>query len=165
MTAFIVIGVIGVLLLLLFTFIDDHLGGVFDALGGGDWFSGASLAGFLGALGFGGAIMLSLTGSTTLATLVGAAAGLLLGALVAWVLYKLKRTQDQGAPSAEGLLGVEGTVVNAIPVDGFGEVKLLHSGHLTKVNARASMALPVGQPVEVTDVISPTAVRVAPLYR
>jgi membrane-bound ClpP family serine protease len=165
MTVFIVLGIIGLLLLALFTFIDDHLGGIFDALGGGDWFSGAALAGFLGAFGFGGAIARSLTGSTTVAVAVGLVAGLALGALVAWIMYKLKRTQDAGAPTAASLLGLEGTVVNAIPDDGFGEIKLTQSGHLVKLNARASMAIPVGQPVEVTDVLSPTAVRVAPLYR
>ncbi|MDR1513371.1 MAG: NfeD family protein [Propionibacteriaceae bacterium] len=165
MTVFLVLGIIGVVLLALFTFIDDHLGGIFDAFGGGDWFSGAALAAFLGAFGFGGAIVHSTTGDATLAVIVGVAAGLALGGLVAWVLHKLKRTQDQGAPTSDSLLGVEGTVVNAIPEDGFGEVKLLHGGHLVKVNARASWPLPAGQPVTVTDVLSATAVRVAPLYR
>ena len=165
MTVFLVLGAIGIVLLILFTLIDDHLGGIFDALGGGDWFSGAGLAGFLGALGFAGALTLSLTGSVTLAVVVGVLVGLALGALVAWALFKLRRTQDAGAPTSASLLGVEGTVVNAIPPDGYGEVKLTQGGHLVKVNARASMALPVGQPVEVTDVLSPTAVRVAPLYR
>jgi membrane protein implicated in regulation of membrane protease activity len=165
MTVFLVLGIIGVVLLALFTFIDDHLGGIFDALGGGDWFSGASLAGFLGALGFAGAITLSLTDSTRLAVAVGVAAGLVLGVLVGLVLYRLRHTQVGGAPTAADLLGREGTVINAIPEDGFGEIKLSQAGHLVKLNARASMALPVGQPVEVTDILSPTAVRVAPLYR
>jgi membrane protein implicated in regulation of membrane protease activity len=165
MTVFLVLGIAGIILLALFTFIDDHLGGIFDALGGGDWFSGASLAGFLGALGFTGAIVLRLTGSLTAAITAGIVAGLALGALVAWVMFKLKRTQEGQAPTSDSLLGLEGTVVNDIPADGYGEVKLLHAGHLVKLNARASMALPVGQPVEVTDILSPTAVRVAPLYR
>jgi len=165
MTVFLALGAVGIVLLVVFTVIDDHLGGIFDALGGGDWFSGAGLAGFLGAFGFAAALAQSLTGSRTLAIIIGLVAGLALGALVTWALFKLRHTQEAGAPTSAALLGAEGTVVGAIPDDGFGEVKLTQGGHLVKVNARASMALPVGQPVEVTDVLSPTAVRVAPLYR
>ncbi|MDR1264295.1 MAG: NfeD family protein [Propionibacteriaceae bacterium] len=164
-TVFLVLGVVGVLLLALFTFVDDHLGGIFDALGGGDWFSGASLSGFLGALGFGGLLVLSWTGSVTLAWVAGAGLGLGLGALVAWAMFRLRHTQDGGAPTTASLLGQEGTVVTAIPADGFGEVKLLHGGHLVKLSARANLPITPGQPVTVIDVLSPTAVRVAQLYQ
>ncbi|MDR0416595.1 MAG: hypothetical protein LBH76_04640 [Propionibacteriaceae bacterium] len=165
MTAFLVLGAVGIVMLLLFIFIDDHLGGVFDALGGGDWFTGASLAGFLGALGFGGAVVLNMTGSVAAAVLAGVLLGLLLGALTAWAMLKMRATQEGGAPASADLVGLHGRVVSAIPPDGYGEIKLTQAGHLVKLNARAAEPLPVGAPVEVTAVLSATAVRVTPLYR
>ena len=67
MTGFLVIGAVGIVLLLFSLVVGEHLHGIFDALGGGDWFTGSSMAAFLGALGFGGAIVKQLTDSTLLA--------------------------------------------------------------------------------------------------
>ncbi|MDR1449632.1 MAG: hypothetical protein LBI84_05435 [Propionibacteriaceae bacterium] len=165
MAVFFTLGGLGALLLLIFILIDDHLGGIFDALGGGDWFTGASLAAFLGALGFGGAIVYSLSGSLALAVACGSGLGLLLGALTAWGMVKMRATQEGGAPASADLVGLEGTVVTLIPADGYGEVRLSQSGHLVKLNARAAGPIPAGSPVEVTEVLSATSVRVIPLYR
>ncbi|MDR1212664.1 MAG: hypothetical protein LBK54_00945 [Propionibacteriaceae bacterium] len=165
MAVFLLLGAIGAILLILFIFVDDHLGGIFDALGGGDWFTGASLAGFLGALGFGGAAAYGVTGSVGLSLAGGLILGLLLGLGVAWVMLQMRRTQEGGAPTSAGLIGLEGSVVSDIPVDGYGEVRLVQTGHLIKLNARAGQAVPSGAPVKVTEVLSATAVRVVPLFQ
>ncbi|MDR1386405.1 MAG: hypothetical protein LBJ44_02210 [Propionibacteriaceae bacterium] len=165
MTVFLLLGAVGAILLIVCIFVDDHLGGIFDALGGGDWFTGAGLAGFLGALGFGGAAAYGLTGSVGLALAAGSGLGLLLGLAMGWVMLQMRRTQDGGAPTSEGLVGLEGAVVSDIPTEGYGEVRLVQSGHLVKLNARADQAVPTGAPVRVTEVLSATAVRVDPLFR
>ena len=58
-----------------------------------------------------------------------------------------------------------GSVVSAIPDGGgFGVVSLSVGGHITRLNARSSVAVPAGTQVSVTQVISPTAVQVEPLF-
>ena len=47
MTAFLVIGAVGIVLLLFSLVVGEHLHGIFDALGGGDLFTGSSMAAFL----------------------------------------------------------------------------------------------------------------------
>lgn len=163
MTTFLVIGGIGVVLLLTALILDDFMDGAFDALGGGDWFTGASLAGFLGGLGFGGAIVLDLTGSTGLATAAGAIFGLLLGALAAWVIFKLRHIGYESAPSQRSIIGLPGVVVTAIPSDGFGEIRVVNAGHLTKLAARCHQPLPSGAEVWIAESLSATAVRVEPV--
>jgi len=43
-------------------------------------------------------------------------------------------------------------------------VSLSVGGHITRLNARSSVAVPAGTQVSVTQVISPTAVQVEPLF-
>lgn len=165
MTVYLVLGGVGIALLLISLLVGDHVNGVLDALGGGDWFSGSSLAAFLGALGFGGAIVLDLTGSYTLATIAGVAFGLVLAAGVAWGFMQMRKTQDGGAPQSSGLVDKVGTVISDIPADGYGEIHVLQSGHILKLNARSAVPLPTGTQVTVVDVLSATAVRVMPTMR
>lgn len=163
MTTFLVIGGLGVALLLAALILGDHMDGAFDALGGGDWFTGASLAGFLGGLGFGGAIILDLTGSSGLATFAGALFGLALGALAAWSVFKLRHIGDHSAPSQRSIIGLSGTVITDIPADGFGEIRVVNAGHLTKLAARCNRPIPVGTEVWIAESLSATAVRVEPV--
>ncbi|WP_077686290.1 hypothetical protein [Tessaracoccus aquimaris] len=81
MTAFLIIGGVGVALVLLALIIGDVLDGLFhlDVLGG-DLFSFSSLAAFVGAFGFGGALGLALIDSTLVAVIVG----VVIGAIAAW---------------------------------------------------------------------------------
>jgi len=44
MTGFLAIGAVGIVLLLFSLVVGEHLHGIFDALGGGDWFTGSSMA-------------------------------------------------------------------------------------------------------------------------
>ena len=67
MTPYLVIGGIGVALLVFSLVVGELFDGLFDAFGS-DLLSGASLAAFLGALGFVGALVFGSTGSHGWAT-------------------------------------------------------------------------------------------------
>lgn len=52
--------------------------------------------------------------------------------------------------------------MSAIPAVGLGEVALVRAGTYLKLAARADMPLPAGTPVYVLEILSETAVVVAP---
>ncbi|WP_203566658.1 hypothetical protein [Aestuariimicrobium ganziense] len=159
---FMVIGVIGALVLLLSLVIGD----IGDVDFGHDWdfgadlFSIAALAGFAGAFGFGAALVESLTGQTWL----GVLAGVLVGAVIAWLVARLTRALKTGGTAGtvrtSNLVGLEGVVLSSIPAGGFGEVRIRAHGQQLKLNARSEAALETGQRVWVSGVVSPTAVEV-----
>lgn len=163
MTVFLVLGALGVVLLLVALLLGDVLDGALEGLSSG-FFSTEALAGFLGALGFGGAIALDATGSTPLAVVIGLVLGVLLGAVAAKASAFLHGTGEDDTVRTSDLLEKIGSVVSAIPEDGFGTVSISVAGHITRLNARSSVAVPVGTRVSVTRVISPTAVQVEPLF-
>ncbi|NPC41100.1 hypothetical protein [Nocardioides sp. zg-1230] len=163
MTVFLVVGAVGVLLLLVALVVGDVLDGALEGLSAG-FFSTEALAGFLGALGFGGAIALATTGSTTLAVVVGLVLGVLLGWLAARASKFLHGNGEGDTVRTTDVLEKIGSVVSAIPEGGFGVVSLSVGGHITRLNARSSIAVPAGTQVSVTQVISPTAVQVEPLF-
>lgn len=163
MTVFLVVGAVGVLLLLVALVVGDVLDGALEGLSAG-FFSTEALAGFLGALGFGGAIALATTGSTSVAVVVGLVLGLLLGGLAARASRFLHGDGEGDTVRTSDMLERIGSVVSAIPDGGFGVVSLSVGGHITRLNARSSVAVPAGTQVSVTQVISPTAVQVEPLF-
>ena len=163
MTVFLVVGAVGVLLLLVALVVGDVLDGALEGLSAG-FFSTEALAGFLGALGFGGAIALETTGSTSLAVVVGLVLGVLLGALAAKASRFLHGDGEGDAVRTSDMLEKIGSVVSEIPEGGFGVVSISVGGHITRLNARSSVAVPAGAQVSVTQVISPTAVQVEPLF-
>lgn len=164
MTIFLVIGAIGIGILLFSLILGDLLGhfdldlGVLDS----DLFSTASIAGFLGALGFGGAATLQITNLLWLALVVGVCAGVAFG----WGAVKLSRflkgSERSDAFSTQHLVGSDAIVITDIPADGYGEIRLSIRGHVTKLNASAPHAIPAGTEVWVSGVLSPTAVEVSP---
>ena len=162
MLAFLVIGGFGVALLLVSMIIGDVLDGAIDSIGGGDWLTGGALAGFLGAFGFAGALALAATDSVGLSIALGLLAGALVGALVGFVTLRLQRGGDEANIRSSALVGLTGTVVNDIPLDGFGEVAVVVAGHPTKLNARCGEPLRAGHGVIVDAVLSPTSVSVVP---
>lgn len=163
MFIFLAIGAAGIVLLLLALILDDLLDGVLGSFGG-EWFTGATLAGFLGALGFIGALILSATDNTVLATVGGSITGLVLAALVGWVTHKLRATNTDDTPKTAALVGRTGVVINDIPDNGYGEIRLTAGGHLTKLHARADRALPAGTEVWILENLSPTSVRVQSVH-
>lgn len=160
MTAFLIIGGVGIALLVVSLILGDVLDGVFEGFGGGDLLSGAAAAGFLGAFGFVGAIVQGVTDSTIAAIVAGVVAGLLIGALVGFVSLKLKSGGDEANVVTASLTGRTGSVLNAIPADGYGEVSIVASGHITKLNARAAVPLAAGTPITIIAVLSATSVMV-----
>ena len=165
MTIFLIIGGVGVALLLLSLLLGELFDGLLDGLGGGDWFSGSSLAAFIGALGFGGAILYELTDSFTLAALGGCLLGLVVGGLIGYAVMRLRRSQDGAAPTSQGLRDRVGVVICDSPAEGMGEIRVLQAGHMTKLYARAPEPLPAGTQVTITDVLSATSVKVIPTYQ
>ena len=163
MTVFLLLGALGVVLLLVALVVGDVLDGAFEGLSAG-FFSTEALAGFLGALGFGGAIALGTTGSTSLAVVIGLVLGVLLGAAAAKASRFLHGTGETDTVRTSDMVEKIGRVVDAIPADGFGTVSISAGGHITRLNARSSIAVPAGTQVSVTQVISPTAVQVEPLF-
>lgn len=160
---FLIIGFVGTGLLLAATLIGDLLDGLFhvDVIGG-DVFSFAGLAGFVGALGFTGAIVLSVIDNLLLAILGGVLVGLGVGALATWLTMRLRdsnRDTDSTIRS-HNLVGATGRVLFDIPSGGFGQVRVVVHGHPTQLNAKAFEPIPAGNLVEVTAVLSPTAVMV-----
>jgi membrane protein implicated in regulation of membrane protease activity len=121
------------------------------------------IAGFLGAVGFGGAIAAELTpgsgGADVLAALV---AGLAAAVPTAWLVARLVRAARAMPTDATirraDLVGALGVVVSAVPVDGYGQVRLQVGGAPMKVNAKSAGPLPAGTPVFVVDAPTETSV-------
>lgn len=160
MLTFYVIGGVGIALLVVSILLGDLLDGVLDF--GGDLFSGAALAGFLGAFGFAGALGLDATDNVSVAVLIGLVAGVVVGAGVGYVSVQLKSGGDEANVRTSTLRGAQATVLSPIPSEGYGEVTIAVSGHITKLNARSDQPLAAGTPVTIVDVLSATAVQVAP---
>lgn len=159
-TVFLVLGGIGLAVVLFSLLVGDVLEGVFEVdFLDNDLFSAASLGAFVGALGFGGAITLSLVDVTWVAIV----AGVMFGCLAAWGAASLTRWlkgREVAAHSTSSLVGVAGRVITPIAHGSYGEVRLTSGGYHHKVAARAELDIPAGTEVWVSQVLSPTAVQV-----
>lgn len=164
MTAFIVIGTVGLAVVLLSLILGDVLDGVFDVLDvefGGGVFSTPVLGSFLAAFGFGAALIMFATGvNATVGALGGLGSGLLVGGLVLVMMRSLINMPTDETVTTSNLEGATGNVITKVPDGGYGEVTIRHHGKLHKYNARASEELPAGTPVLVTGVLSSSAVMV-----
>ncbi|MFE5792764.1 hypothetical protein ACFQ8C_09310 [Streptomyces sp. NPDC056503] len=167
MVWFLGLGIGGLLLLVLSLVFDGVLEGLFDGFGALDGLlSLPVVAGFLSALGFTGALVLGTTGAGAgTATGAGAVAGIGVG----WATWRFSRAllRDTGAPAPRGtdLTGSTGSVVTAVPADGYGEVLLHLAGQPVKYAARADRPVPRGTEVWVESVLSATSVLVRPVER
>lgn len=161
MTWFLIIGGAGLLLVLISLVVGDVVDGLLDLdFLDGDLFSLTSIAAFIGAFGFGGALGLSVLDLMPVAI----ACGLVIGFLAAWGAVKLTRALKSGEDSAtfrsDSLIGQPARVITAIPQSGFGEITLTASGHVRKFTARADGEVAAGDEVWVSAIVSPTAVEV-----
>ncbi|MGY3205634.1 hypothetical protein [Streptomyces sp. TE5632] len=166
---FVGLGIAG-LLLLLFSLIFDGLlegvfGGVLDGMFDG-LLSLPVIAGFVSMLGFGGAIVLGTTDlGVTGATVVGVLAGVAAG----WLTWKFSRAlmRDQTAATPRGgdLVGTSGSVVTAIPAEGYGEVLVYLAGQPLKLSAKSAVPVARGAEVWVESALSATSVAVRPVER
>lgn len=163
MTAFLVIGVVGVLLLLVSLVLGDVLDGALDAIAG-DAFSTAVIGAFVAATGFGGAAAQALGAPGALSLPVGLVAGVLFGWIAASFTRLVRGGGTDATPTVDDALGRDGRVVTSIPEGGLGVVDVLVGGHVLRFNARAERPLDQGTRIHVTSVLSPTAVTVAPVW-
>ncbi|UNM12767.1 hypothetical protein J4032_15685 [Streptomyces formicae] len=162
------LGIAGVVLLALALILDGVLEGLLDGVLDGvfdGWLSLPVMAGFVSMFGFSGAIVLGATGLGAGA----AAAGVVAGIAAGWLTWRFSRAlmHDQTAdtPRGDDLVGTAGSVVTAIPADGYGEVLLRLAGQPVKFAAKAAAPVQRGAEVWVEAALSPTSVRVRPVER
>jgi membrane protein implicated in regulation of membrane protease activity len=157
---FLCIGGLGVALLAVSLFLGDvlHLGHP-DADGP---FSVPSVAGFVGAFGFGGAIVAAITGGGLLSLVVGLVAGVAVAvpaAIGTMALAKMaSRMRTDATPTRSDLVGRLGVIVTPIPAQGYGEVRVSVGGQPVKLNARADGPVSLGTRVLVIEAPSDTSV-------
>jgi len=125
------------------------------------------IAGFLGAFGFGGAIVESLLpnrGGTGLliAVVVGMLAAVPTGWLAGRLVNAAMNMSTDATLTSNDLLGTVGVVITPVPVGGYGEVRLAVAGQQIKFNARSDQPLALGTRVFVIEVPTPTSVLVEP---
>lgn len=158
MTAFLVIGGVGLLIVLLSLIFDD----LFEAFDlGSDVFSTPVIGSFLAAFGFAGALTMSATPvGVGIATFVGLGAGVALGWAAWWTSRSLMRMNTDEPVRLSDLVGKTAVVVSAIPTGGFGEVRVDHAGQPLKLNARIESggSAPVGGRMIVVRVSSASSV-------
>jgi len=157
---FLLIGGIGVVLLAASLFLGDvlHLGHP-DMDGP---FSVPSVAGFVGAFGFGGAIAASILGGGVVSVIVGVVAGVIIAVPSAIGTVALARAADRmrtdATPTRTDLVGRIGVVVTPIPQQGYGEVRISMGGQPVKLNAKSDKPVALGARVFVVEAPSDTSV-------
>ncbi|KWV31330.1 hypothetical protein AWV63_18215 [Micromonospora rifamycinica] len=124
-----------------------------------------AVAGFLGAFGFGAAIVNELLGGGTPGMIAAAVGGGALAAVpTAWLAGRLSRAarnmRTDATPTRDDLVGALGLVVTPIPTDGYGEVRVRVAGQPVKLNARADRPIPLGAQIFVVQSLSETSVHV-----
>jgi membrane protein implicated in regulation of membrane protease activity len=160
--AFVVIGIVGVVIVLATLLFGDFLDGVFDSIDlGSGLLSAPVIGGFLAAFGFGAALATSSLGPA-LAAGVGVGAGVVVGGATAVFTRSLMRMPTDPTPRATDLVGRPGVVVAPVPAAGFGRVRVAAHGQQLQLSARADQPLAAGTAVVVVEVTSPTAVFVTP---
>ena len=112
LTALLVIGGIGILLLLISFVAGEALDGALESIGP-DFLSGLAVAGFLAAFGFVGALVLDLTDSTGAALGAGLVAGALVGVGAGKASQVLMRGGDESTVRSSGLVGLAGSVIGS----------------------------------------------------
>lgn len=162
MTAFLIIGALGLVIVVVSLLFGDLLDGVFEFANfdvADGWLSTPVLGAFLSAFGFGGALLLrglelSLLGATAGGVLAGVALG---GVTMAFVRALMNMPTD-ATPRTGDLVGSLATVITRIPEGGLGEVTLTAAGQRMKLSARSDTPIASGTTVVIVDVTSPTSV-------
>ncbi|MEV0153445.1 NfeD family protein [Micromonospora sp. NPDC050686] len=124
-----------------------------------------AVAGFVGAFGFGAAIVNELLGGRTPGMIAAAVAGGAVAAVpTAWLAARLSRAarhmRTDPTPTRDHLVGAIGLVVTPITAGGYGEVRVRLAGQPVKLNARADGPIPVGARIFVVEALSETSVHV-----
>lgn len=163
MEAFVVVGGLGVGLVVLTLVFGDLLDGLFEGFDlAGGILSTPVLGGFLAAFGLAGALTVGALGAT-LAALAGIGAGIAFGAAAFGFTRSVMRMPTDATPRTQDLVGRRGTVLSPVPDGGYGQVRVPHLGQQLQLSAKASEPLPAGLDVIVVEVLSSSAVLVAPI--
>ena len=163
MTALLLVGAVGVGLLLLSLLFGDFFDGMFDGLDleGGGLLSTEVIGAFLGAFGFGGAVLQSTQGGDLPVALAGGLVAGVAGAGIAlFVVRTFVHMRTDATPRSADLGGKIGRVVTRIPAGGLGEITVSHHGQRVKLSARSEEPIASGADVVIIDVLSPTSVLV-----
>jgi membrane protein implicated in regulation of membrane protease activity len=165
-TAFIVIGGVGLAIVLASLILGDFLDGVFDALDldlGGGLFSAPVIGSFLAAFGFGASLVMASVGVGAVGgTFGGVAAGAVVGGIALVLTRSLMNMPTDPSFRTGDLVGTTGYVITRIPEGGLGEISLTHLGQAKKFNARSKAPIPAGETVRVVAVTSSSSVMVEP---
>lgn len=164
MTLFLTLGLVGLAVIALSLLAGDLLGGALHALEG-DWISTAAIGGFVSAFGFGAAAADGAGLPTAGACAIGVAAGVLVGWFAWWLTRLVKNGPSDDTVTVADSVGRTGRVVTAIPEQGYGVVRIAVGGHTLTYNAVSAAAIEAGTEVTVTDVLSPSAVRVTAVWQ
>lgn len=166
---FVGLGIAGLVLLVLSLVFDGILEGMLDGVLDGLFDGLLSLpviAGFVSMLGFGGAIAL---GTTDVGGAAATAIGVVAGVAAGWLAYRLSRAlmrdDADAVPRGGDLVGSSGSVVTAIPAQGYGEVLVYLAGQPLKLAAKCSVPVARGAEVWVEASLSATSVAVRPVER
>ena len=157
---FLVLGGLGVLVLAVSFLVGDLLHFDVDHPDAVGVFSLPAIAGFVGAFGFGGAIVsaLGVPGGTVVAVLGGLAAAV----PTAWLATRLARMamnmRTDATPTQQDMVGTTGVVVTPITANGFGEVRISLGGQPMKLSARADHPIALGTRILVVEATSSTSV-------
>ena len=157
---FLVIGVIGALLLIVSVVLD----GIFEVFDFGDGpLSLTTIAAFTAIFGFAAFASVGAGASVSLSGAIGAIAGVAGGAGAWWLSRLIRGAESSTAVTADELLGAEAGVVLAIPAGGLGEIALVRHGERVSLSATSDTAIARGARVRVTQTLSATSVKVAPI--
>ncbi|CAM5497202.1 hypothetical protein SRIMM317S_04317 [Streptomyces rimosus subsp. rimosus] len=167
MTIFLGLGIVGIVVLALSLVFGNILEGLLG-LGGllDGWLSLPVVAGFVSMLGFTGAIVL---GTSDAGAGAASAMGTVIGAAAGWLTWKLSGAlmSDQTAvtPRRDDLIGAAGSVITAIPAEGYGEVLVRVAGQPVKLSAKSTKPVMRGTEIWVETALSTTSVAVRPVER
>lgn len=157
---FLIIGIAGAVLLLISLVLD----GIFEAFDFGDGpLSLTTIAAFTAIFGFTAFAAVGAGVAVSMASVIGALAGLLGGAAAWWLSRLIRGAESSTALSGDQLVGSEASVVLGIPAGGLGEVALVRNGERVSLSAAADVPIPRGARVRISQTITSTSVLVEPI--
>lgn len=123
-----------------------------------------AIAGFLGVLGFGGAVACEVLDPRTPGMFAAAGLGALAALPTGWIASRLSRAArnmpTDATPTRNDLVGAIGVVVTPISDGRYGEVRVRVAGQPVKLNAKADAPIASGARIFVIEALSETSVRV-----
>ncbi len=156
-TAFLIIGIAGAILLLISVLLD----GIFEVFDFGDGpLSLTTIAAFTAIFGFSAFAAVGAGVPGSVASIIGAVAGLVGGALAWWLSRLIRSAESSTTVSSGELVGSEASVVLGIPIGGLGEVALVRHGERVSLSASAATAIPHGARVRIVQTLTANSVRV-----